>query len=108
MANYNKMVDGKIIPLTDAEQTAREAKEKAWADGALDRELSSLRKMRNNMLAETDYMGLTDVTMTDAWKTYRQELRDITKGLDSVEKVQEKMKFDTETKTRVNFPTKPS
>ena len=108
MANYNKMVDGKIIALTDTEQTAREAKEKAWADGALDRELSSLRKIRNSMLAETDYMGLADVTMTDAWKTYRQELRDITKGLDSVEKVQEKMKFDTETKTRINFPTKPS
>jgi IS1 family transposase len=24
-------------------------------------------------------MALSDVTMTDAWKTYRQELRDITK-----------------------------
>ena len=53
-------------------------------------------------------MGNSDVTMSDAWKTYRQQMRDITNGLDTVEKVQEKMKFDEKTKTHVNFPTKPS
>ena len=37
-----------------------------------------LRKQRNQKLAETDYMGNSDVTMSDAWKTYRQALRDIT------------------------------
>ena len=30
------------------------------------------------MLAETDYMGLSDNTMSTAWKNYRQALRDIT------------------------------
>ena len=59
------------------------------------------------MLAESDYMGNSDVTMSDEWKKYRQQLRDITKGLNSVEKVQDKMKFDTKTKTYVNFPKKP-
>ena len=108
MANQTKTVDGKVVTLTDKEQTELDAKKKSWIDGALDRELGWLRQIRNNMLAETDYMGNSDVTMSDAWKTYRQELRDITKGLDSVEKVQEKMKFDTKTKTHVNFPTKPS
>ena len=108
MANRMKNVNGIEVELTDAEEAERDAEEKAWADGALDRELSWLRQIRNDMLAETDYMGNSDVTMNDAWKTYRQELRDITKGLDSVEKVQEKMKFDTKTKTHVNFPTKPS
>jgi hypothetical protein len=107
MANRIKVVNGIEVELTDAEEAKRDAEEKAWADGALDRELSWLRQIRN-MLAETDYMGNSDVTMNDAWKIYRQELRDITKGLDSVEKVQEKMKFDTKTKTHVNFPTKPS
>ena len=72
--------------------------------------LKLLRAERNTKLAETDWTQNRDVTLSnDAdWKTYRQALRDITKGLDSVEKVQEKMKFDTKTKTHVNFPKKPS
>ena len=36
-----------------------------------------LRKQRNSLLAETDWMANSDVTMTDAWKTYRQALRDL-------------------------------
>ena len=108
MANRIKNVNGVEIELTDEEQAELEKQESEWAKGEFDRELNWLRIVRNNMLAETDYMGNSDVTMSDAWKTYRQELRDITKGLDSVEKVQEKMKFDTKTKTHVNFPTKPS
>ena len=46
--------------------------------------LIELRKQRNTLLAETDYMALSDVTMTDAWKAYRQELRDITKTFKSM------------------------
>ena len=38
-----------------------------------------LREERNKRLSETDWVANSDVTMTDAWKTYRQELRDITK-----------------------------
>ena len=34
--------------------------------------------------AETDYMGHSDVTMSAEWKTYRQELRDITKTFKSI------------------------
>ena len=36
-----------------------------------------VRKMRNELLAKTDYLALSDHTMTDAMKTYRQALRDI-------------------------------
>ena len=108
MANRMKNVNGVEVELTDAEQAERDAEEKAWADGALGRELNWLRQIRNDMLAETDYMGNSDVEMSDAWKTYRQELRNITQGLDTVAKVKEKMKFDEDTKTFVNFPTKPT
>ena len=79
MANRNKYVDGVLVELTDEEQALRDAEEKAWADGQADRNMAELRRQRNKLLAETDYMALSDVTMTDAWKTYRQELRDITK-----------------------------
>ncbi len=36
-----------------------------------------LRRVRNNKLAETDWMANSDVTMSNAWKTYRQALRDL-------------------------------
>tara|TARA_X000001388_G_scaffold63426_1_gene49381 strand:- start:87 stop:413 length:327 start_codon:yes stop_codon:yes gene_type:complete len=108
MANRIKNVNGIEIELTDAEQAQLEKEEAEYAKGALDRELNWLRTIRNNILNDSDYMGNSDVTMSDAWKTYRQQMRDITNGLDTVEKVQEKMKFDEKTKTHVNFPTKPS
>ena len=39
--------------------------------------LEVLRAKRNALLAESDWMANSDVTMTDAWKTYRQSLRDL-------------------------------
>jgi len=84
MANRNKYVDGVLVELTDEEQAFRDAEEKAWADGQADRDLAELRKQRNTLLVETDFMALSDVTMTDAWKTYRQQLRDITKTFKSI------------------------
>ena len=79
MANRKKYVDGVLVELTDEEQAFRDAEEKTWADGQANRNMAELRRQRNELLVETDYMALSDVTMTDAWKTYRQELRDITK-----------------------------
>ena len=84
MANRKKYVDGVLIELTDEEQAFRNAEEKEWADGEADRNIAELHKQRNKLLVETDYMALSDVTMTDAWKTYRQELRDITKTFKSM------------------------
>ena len=46
-----------------------------------------LRAERNMKLAETDWWASADLTMTDAQKKYRQDLRDITKTYDSLEKV---------------------
>ena len=39
--------------------------------------LADLRGVRNDKLAETDWLANSDVTMSDAWKTYRQALRDL-------------------------------
>lgn len=92
-----KQVNNELIEITGAELAELEAREQAWKDGALDRELEALRFKRNNLLAETDWMANSDVTISDDWKTYRQALRDLTNGLDTVEKVE-----------AVEFPTKPS
>jgi len=76
-----KAVAGKngtvYIPLTPEEETARDAEEQVWADEASAREMEEIRNYRNVLLTETDWMGFSDVTLSDAWKTYRQELRDI-------------------------------
>ena len=97
MANYNKLVNGNLVALTDAEQTAREAEEKAWSDEAPARRMVDLRQKRDALLAETDYMALGDVTLSDAWKTYRQALRDITDTTPSDDAL-----------SNITFPTKPS
>jgi uncharacterized protein (DUF2344 family) len=60
------------------------------------REINKLRIKRNSLLAETDYLALSDNTMSEAMTNYRQELRDITEGLTTVEQVE-----------AVEFPTKP-
>jgi len=38
---------------------------------------NELRQQRNNLIAETDYLALSDATMTDDMKTYRLALRDL-------------------------------
>jgi len=38
---------------------------------------SSLRQQRNRLIAETDYLALSDATLTDEMSTYRQALRDL-------------------------------
>ena len=84
MANRIKNVNGVEIELTDEEQAELEAREKEWTDGQAERDLAELREQRNTLLAKTDYLALSDVTMSDAWKNYRQELRDITKTFKSM------------------------
>ena len=74
-----KMVNGERIQFTAEEEKERDLEEQAWADGAPARRMADLREQRNILLAETDWMGNSDVTMSNDWKTYRQALRDITK-----------------------------
>ena len=72
-----KMVDGVSVQLTDAEETARDNEEAAWAAGEDAREMTRLREDRNRRLAETDWYGSSDLTMSADMTTYRQELRDL-------------------------------
>ena len=81
-----KMVNGVQVKLTADEIKELEARDKAWADGDFDRLMASIRQERTGLLAECDWMGMSDVTMSADWKTYRQKLRDITKGVDTVDK----------------------
>ena len=62
----------------------------------LEMALEALREKRNRLLEQTDHLALSDNTLSSDMSTYRQKLRDITKGLDTVDKVK-----------AVEFPTKP-
>ena len=95
MPRYHN-INGVRVQFTAEEETARDAEEKAGADGQLDRDLFELRNKRNRLLTETDWWGASDNTMTADQTKYRKDLRDLPSGLDTVEKV-----------ANVTWPTKP-
>ena len=70
-------INGEQVQFTEAEETARDAEEQAWSDGANDRAAAQVREERDVKLAACDWMASSDVTMSDAWRTYRQALRDV-------------------------------
>ena len=95
MPRYHN-INGNRVQFTAKEETARDAEEKAWADGAVGRAQANLRSRRNQLLAQTDFYALSDVTMSNDMKTYRQNLRDLPAGKDTVEKCD-----------NATWPTKP-
>jgi hypothetical protein len=59
--------------------TTTKAEHEAAYQARLDAEAAAnVRSQRDQKLADTDWMGLSDVTMSAEWATYRQSLRDIT------------------------------
>ena len=95
MPRYHN-INGNKVQFTAEEETARDAEEKAWADGAVARAQADLRSKRNRLLAETDFYALSDVTMSDEMKKYRKDLRDLPAGKDTVKKCED-----------ATWPTKP-
>jgi hypothetical protein len=91
-----KIIDGETIELTAEEEAQINLQEELWVDSEFDREIAKLREKRNKLLAETDYLALSDMTLTDSMTTYRQQLRDITNGLMTASAVR-----------LVTFPDKP-
>ena len=69
-----KIVDGVVVDMTAVEL----AQKKADDDSLSDRLSESVRSERTILLAETDYLALSDNTLSSDMSTYRQALRDIT------------------------------
>ena len=95
MPRYHN-INGNKVQFTAEEETARDNEETAWANAAPARALDNLRQKRNRLLAETDYLALSDNTLSDDMKTYRQNLRDLPAGKDTVAKCE-----------NATWPTKP-
>ena len=90
------LINGTEVPFTAAEETARDNEEAAFANAAPARALANLRSKRNRLLAETDYLALSDNTLSSNMETYRQALRDLPTGKDTVAKCE-----------NATWPTKP-
>ncbi len=96
MATRYKTIDGITTECTAEEVAELDARKTAWDNAAPARALAELRYKRDNLLKETDIFALSDLTMTDDMKTYRQALRDLPNGKDTVAKC-----------TNATWPTKP-
>ena len=90
-----KYVDGILVDATE-EDIAQFNIDQENAPSEFDIKMEFLREKRNSLLAQTDYLALSDQTMSAEMTTYRQALRDITNGLTTVEDVE-----------AVVFPEKP-
>ena len=95
MPRYHN-INGVKVQFTSAEETARDNEETAWANAAPARALAEMRAKRTRLLAQTDFYALSDVTMSSDMTTYRQALRDLPAGKDTVQKVND-----------ATWPTKP-
>ena len=62
-----------------------------------------LRLERDVRIAKTDWRASSDLTIADAWKTYRQALRDLPAS--AIPKLDSSFNFDL---TSVTWPTEPS
>ena len=88
-----------IVDLTPEEETFKQQEEQeflASLPSEFDMAMEDLRAKRNNLLKDTDHYALSDQTLSDDMRTYRQSLRDLTDGLTT------KAEVDA-----VVFPTKP-
>ena len=80
--------NGNAIPKADIEAQ--------FTTVELDMAMEDLRAKRDRLIAETDYLALSDQTLSAEMSTYRQALRDITNGITTVEQA-----------NNVTWPTKP-
>jgi len=80
MVDYNNIIalDGVTrVEITGEELTKLQADRTAFANKSGERKLEVIKQLRLDRLQETDFYALGDVTMSDAMKTYRQNMRDI-------------------------------
>ena len=99
MPRYHN-INGNKVQFTEAEETARDNEETAYANAAPARALADLRSKRDNLLISSDWEIISELEKGNAissdMKTYRQALRDLPDGKDTVAKC-----------TDATWPTKP-
>jgi gamma-glutamylcysteine synthetase len=93
-------INGNVVQFTAEEETARDNEETAVANAAPARALTELRRKRDSLLKACDWEIMQELekgnAISDEMKTYRQALRDLPNGKDTVAKC-----------TNATWPTKP-
>ena len=99
-----QMVDGHCVYLTSDQQNELTAFRKTLEDEKSTIAWARLRRERAAKLAATDWRAMPDLTLSDAWKTYRQALRDLPASYDdtTVQKIFRSVSGD------IDWPTEPS
>ena len=99
MPRYHN-INGTNVQFTAAEETARDNEETAVANAAPARALTRLRQDRDRLLQSSDWEIMQELekgnAISDNMKTYRQALRDLPNGKDTVDKC-----------NNATWPTKP-
>ena len=95
MTRY-KTINGETIECTAEEIAELDSMKADWDNKAFDRAIAEVRFKRDRLIAETDYLALSDQTLSAEMSTYRQALRDITNGITTVEQA-----------NNITWPTKP-
>ena len=99
MPRYHN-INGNQVQFTAEEETARDNEEAAWANAAPARALATLRAKRDGLLKAYDWEILQELEKGNAissdMRTYRQALRDLPAGKDTVDKCE-----------NATWPTKP-
>jgi len=72
-----KIINGEVFEMTAEEISQREIEVQEWNSKSAERKLAQIKNIRLNKLKETDYLGLSDTTLSVAMSNYRQSLRDI-------------------------------
>ena len=91
----------------DSEQTKPTETEINSKISELDREepMKLLREERDRRIALTDWRASSDLTLSNAWKTYRQELRDLPAS--ATPKLNPELEYELDL-TSIKWPTEPS
>ena len=82
VAETPTLEDGQTIDWHDGEEINGEWVRFTVRDKTNDEKMAEIRTKRNELLAETDWTAMSDVTMTTEMTTYRQALRDLPDTVD--------------------------
>tara|TARA_Y100001973_G_C5140352_1_gene302613 strand:+ start:815 stop:1147 length:333 start_codon:yes stop_codon:yes gene_type:complete len=97
-----------IRDMTTSEQAEHDTLMTEINNKKVSKKLERIKKMRLERLKETDYLALSDVTMSDAVKTWRQTLRDLPQNNTTETKYDELLARDSDGKLTHSVWTKPS
>ena len=97
-----------IRDMTTSEQAEHDAVMTEINNQKVSKKLERIKKMRLEKLEETDYLALSDVTMSDAVKTWRQTLRDLPQNNTTEEKYDELLARDSDGNLSHSVWTRPS